>query len=231
MELHRIIFRVDFPPAFKLLSRWGDILELLNASKMWTQLSESAATRQVIAQKNDPKADLSYNTVVELGNVNGSFEEYPIKSLETFGTAFRDVNAIVKLGEVSTFLRVGARFLFLEPAESFEVARQQFSRQIRPKYVAGFEGELVDLSLNCVYREDDQFQKVNVGPITKSEYAQWFTMPDKLQIDNAYLADIDCYTRDYNFKTFDIRRFIELAHAVAQKQSATLMKLISVEDK
>jgi hypothetical protein len=229
MELHRVIFRVDFPPAFELVNHWGEALALLNANKLWTQLGETANLRQIVAQHNDQGTGVSHNTVVALNYISGNIEQYPIKSLESFERVFRDVTGIVTLGGISSFLRIGARFVYLEEAKSFEVAKHCFARQIRGEYLEAFKGELTDLSLITVNKEGDNLRRINAGPIAKKEYAAWFSMPDKLGVENAFLADVDFYTFEYKFKTFDLRKFVDLAFTDARKQSVELMKLIKGE--
>jgi hypothetical protein len=224
MELYRLIFRVDFPPAFKLFSRWGEILELLNANKLWTHLGETSS-RQIVAQKNDPGRGIHHNTIVEINSINGNLEEYPLSSLDPLEQVFRDVNSVVELAGATSFLRVGARFVFLEPIESFDAALQLFSRQMRREYLAALEGDLTDMSITTVFKEGDQFRRINAGPISKKEYPGWFSVPDKVRVENGLLADIDFYTLEYKFKTFDLRKFVGLAYDVARKQSMELLKV------
>ncbi|HEX4076312.1 MAG TPA: hypothetical protein VHX49_13000 [Candidatus Acidoferrales bacterium] len=225
MELYRIIFRVDFPPAFKLFSHWGDALELLNANKLWTQLGETNS-RQILAQKNDREKGINHNTVVEISSVNGNLEEYPLGSIDRFEHVFRDVNALVGLVGASSFLRVGARFIFLEPTESFDVARRMFSEQVQREYLAVLGRELTDMSIISVSKEEDQFRRVHAGPISRKEYPGWFSVPDKVNVENALLVDIDFYTFEYKFKTFDLRKFVDMGYGVARKQATELLKIV-----
>jgi hypothetical protein len=229
MELHRVIFRVDFPPAFELFNRWGDALALLNRNKLWTNLGETPNIRQIVAQHTDQDKGVNHNTIVAVNNINGNLEEYPIRSLDSFGQVFAAVSELVDLMKVSSFLRVGARFVFLEEAESFEVVRDNFAGQMRAEYVGLFKGELTDLSLITVHKDGDNFSRMNAGPIAKKEYAGWFSIPNMVRIENGLIADVDFYTLNYKFKTFNLGKFIELAFTVARKQSGELIRMIKRE--
>lgn len=228
MELNRLIFRVDFPPAFKLFTRWGEALELLNANKLWTQLGETS-TRQIVAQKSDPEKGHHHNTIVEINNINGNVEEYPIKSLDSFERLFRDVGDLVQLAEVTNFSRVGTRFVFLEPTDSFAAALQTLDRQLRPEYLSGLRPHLTDMSIISVFKEEGQFTRINVGPVSKKEYPGWFSLPEKVTVENGILIDIDFYTLEYKFRTFDLRKFIDLGYDVAKKQATELLKTIAIK--
>jgi hypothetical protein len=225
MELFRVMFRVDYPPAFSIFNRWGDALALLNGNKLWTNLGETPNVRQIVAQHIDQEKGQNHNTVVAIGNISGNIEEYPIKALEPFERVFRDVTDLVKLLDVTSFLRIGARFIFMEEAESFAVAETGFAKQISSDYLSVVKGELTDLSLITVHKDGDHFRRINAGPITKKEFAAWFSTPTKVEIENAALVDVDFYTLEYKFKTFDLRKFFDLAFDDARKQAVGIMKL------
>lgn len=226
MELHRVIFRIDFPPAFKLITRWGEALELLNASKLWTQLGDTNDAKTIVAERKDVEKGISHNLMLQVNNINGSIEEHPIKSVEDFSKAFADATQLVHLVEALAFTRLGVRFVFLERFDAFETARRAIASQLRDEYVGLFQGEMTDLSLVTVHKHEDQFLRVNAGPVQKKEYANWFNVPDKIQIENGLIVDIDCYSFEYKFKTFDLRKLIDFSHASAKKQAASLIQFI-----
>jgi hypothetical protein len=226
MELHRVIFRIDFPPAFKLFNRWGDALELLNANKFWTQVGDTKDARMIVAERKEVDKGINHNLVLQVNNVNGSIEEHPIKSLEEFNKAFADATQLVRLVEASAFARLGTRFMFLEATDTFEAARQAFASQLRGDYIALFQGELTDICLVTVHKDEDQYMKISAGPIQRKEYVNWFNIPDKIQIENGFIIDIDCYSFEYKFKTFDLRKLIDFTHASARKQAVGLIQSI-----
>jgi hypothetical protein len=226
MELHRIIFRVDFPPAFKLFNRWGDALEILNASKFWTQVGDTKDARMIVAERKEVDKGIHHNLMLQVNSVNGSIEEHPIKSVEAFDKPFANATQLVHLVEASAFVRLGVRFVFLEPTDTFEAARRALANQLRDEYVGVSQGDLTDLSLTTVYKHEDQFLRLTAGPVQKKEYVGWFTVPDNIQIENGFLVDIDCYSFEYKFKTFDLRKLIDFAHTSAKKQAADLVQFL-----
>jgi len=216
---------VDFPPAFKLFNHWGDAFEILNANKLWTNLGETP-DRKIVAQCIDPGKGLTYNTILEVNSISGNLEAYPMQSLEPFEKVFHDVTRLAHLTETAVFNRIGTRFLFLETCESFEQARAAFAAQIRPEYRDRFKGKLVDVSLVSVYEEEDQFTRLMAGPLSRDEFRNWFTQPDKITMDTGYFADVDCYTSKYKFKTFDLRKYIDFTYTSARKQTEDLIKYL-----
>jgi hypothetical protein len=226
VELHRIIFRVDYPPAFKLLNRWGDAFELLRANKFWTNLAEAREIRRIIATRKEIEKGIDHNLFLELNNISGIIEEHPISSLEPFMNAFGDATQLVHLIEATSFLRVGVRFVFLEESESFDVPLRALSAQVRNEYWESFEGELIDIALTSVHKIEDQKIRVNAGPIAKREYSNWFNLPEKIKIENGFILDIDCFASEYKFKTFDLRKFIDFNYTIAKKHSLDLLRFI-----
>jgi hypothetical protein len=224
MELHRVIFRVDFRPAFKLFNRWGDALELLNANKLWTQVGDARDARTIVAERKEVDKGISHSLTLQVNSVNGSMEEHPIKSVEAFDKPFADATQFVHLVDASAFVRLGVRFLFIEPTDTFELARRAVASELQDKYIGLFQGDLTDLSLTTVCKHEDLFFRLNVGPVQKKEYVNWFNVPDKIQIESGFLVDIDCYSFEYKFKTFDLRKLVDFTHTSAKKQAASLVQ-------
>lgn len=230
MELYRVIFRVDFPTAFSLVNRWGDVLTLLNANKLWMTIGETPNGRQVVAQHNDAAVPANHNLMVALNYISGNIEQYPIKSLEPFERIFRDVTELAQLGDITSFARLGARFLFLEKAPFADV-KDNVGRYISRDYLDSFKGELTDLSIVTVFKDGDNYRRLQTGPISEREYNVWFSMPNSLKVESGFLVDVDFYTFEYRFKTFDLRKFVDLAANEARKLSAAALKLVPKEEK
>ena len=192
-------------------------------------MGETPNVRQIVAQHQNLEEAAHHNLIIAVNSMNGNIEQYPIKSLEPFERIFRDVTQLTQLADITSFARIGARFMFLEKAAFAEV-RDQVAGYISRGYLESFRGELTDLSIVTVYKDGDNYKRLQLGPIAKSEYSSWFTLPDKLDIASGFLADVDFFTFDYRFRTFDLRKFMDLAANEARKLSSAALSLIRKEE-
>jgi hypothetical protein len=222
MELHRMVFRVDFPFAFKLISAWAEVLELLQANKHWTGLGETLEPRRIAAEHKDLEKGQNDFLFLEVSNFSGNFEAHPIESPEPYESVLRDVSVLTEKLGIASFIRIGTRFSFLEPIDSFENAQKALASRVGDEYWKQLDGDLIDMSITSVHKHEDQNMRLNVGPISKKEYPIWFGMPDKVAIESAFLFDIDCYSMQHKFKTFDFRKVMDFNYTKARKQALKL---------
>ena len=132
MQLHKLIFRLDFRRAFRIFSQWGEILTYLDSSEFWGDLGEEPPQRAITAFAKDQPGEKVNFLSIRLNDIDGAFEGHPIRSHRDFGDAFESVNQILNLLAVKTFERVGVRFFFLEPCENFDEACKRYYSEVRP---------------------------------------------------------------------------------------------------
>lgn len=222
MELHKIIFKADFAPAFKIFDHWGQALQIVFSNNLLTTVGETT-DRKIVGEHKG--ADRHRNLIVEVNNVSGVVEEHPIRSLDPFDQVFKDASALTELAGVSKFLRVGARFFFLEDAPSFEAALEHFRRQGSEKWWSMEKGELVDVGIASVHEAGDRKMRVMAGPFRRQEYKRVFATPAAVLSDNAYLFDVDCFTHEYQYKTFNLGKFVDFSYTIARRRAADLLLL------
>jgi hypothetical protein len=197
------------------------VFELLTKNKQWTNVGEGR-DRKVVAEDKDLTRGKNNNLVVEVTNINGNIESHPIASMDTVDAIFQDATNIVRLAEISDFLRIGVRFFFLHEAKSFEIPLNAFKKQVHEDYWNVLGPELTDMSIISTHKVDDQFVRVCGGPLSKKEYPAWFSAPSSLEIENAFLLDVDCSTREYRFKTFSLSKVVDLYYNLARKRAVDL---------
>ena len=227
MELHRLIFRLDFPNAFSLFSKWGEVFARLHANGFWSELGEDLAPQRAIrATRIDPGGKPRHVLAVRVNDIGGFFEDHPIAPYRKFTDTFNDVSAILGDLQVKEFRRIGVRFIFLEPFDSFEAGRNVFSEQVSREYWKQFPGELRDLSLVSDHQDGDQHLHLNAGPISRKEYQNWFSDPDAVASDNALLFDVDCSTTDYKLTSFDFKKMVDVYYDRALRQAEALARYL-----
>ena len=227
MELHRLIFRLDYPKAFKIFGLWGDIFSELESCEIWPTLGEDPISRAIVASGEDKSKNKVYTLRVSLNETDGAFERHPIPSHRDFDDAFQRVSRILALLELKEYQRVGVRFLFLEPMESFENALKPSANQVSAKYWELFEHDLTDISIVSIHGVESQSLRLAIGPLKRAEYANWFGAPSEIKEDNALLFDVDCFARSYKDLKLDLRKLVAVYYVDALKQAEKVLALLT----
>ena len=226
MELHRLIFRIDFRNAFSVFSRWGDILSYLDSSGFWPELGEDLTSRAIVASREDESKNKTHSLHVRVNDIDGLFEGHPISSPREYDDRFEGISYILNLLEVAEFNRLGVRFFFLQPYDSFESACRLFSAQVRPEYWALFERDPSDIAIVSVHSDGDESLRLSAGPLKRDEYRYWFSAPKEVKAENALLFDVDCYVRSYKAGKFDLRKIVALYYEKALSQAERALKFL-----
>jgi len=222
LELHKLIFKLDYPKAYAIFTEWGQILGKLDSSGVWTQLGEDIS-RSIVAMGEDKSKNKVHVLNVRLNDIDGVFEGHPIRSYREFDDEFRRVSEILQLLKVQQYTRIGVRFYFLEPQEMFDATRRLVADQLRSEYLNEFKDPLADIGIVTVHGEGDDKWRFSVGPLGRAEYRNWFTAPDEVGCDNALLFDIDCYTQSYKDSKLDLRKLIALYYDKAVTQAERVL--------
>jgi hypothetical protein len=229
LELHRLIFRLDYPKAYSIFAAWGQILQKLDSSAIWTQLGEDIS-RSIVAFGEDDSKNRVHVLNVRVNDIDGAFEGHPIKSYREFDDEFRRVNEILQMLNIQEYTRLGVRFYFLEPQEEFEPARKLVADQLRNEYLDVFRDELSDIGIATVHGEGDEKWRFSVGPLGRAEYKNWFAAPDGVKFDCALIFDIDCYTQSYKDSKLDMRKLVALYYDNALSQAERVWDCLKPKD-
>jgi len=219
MELHRIVFRLDFRNAFTLFNVWGNVLAHLSSSSFWTELSDSATPRAIFARRVVQSSAELHVLTVEVNGIGGGFEAHPINSHREYLSAFEDVTKIITMLNVEEFSRVGVRFFFLEAIDSFKAGLESVVSKVCQDYWGRFDEPPRDISITSIHGDKDQSLRLNVGPISKGEYRAWFNLPDRVRVENGIIVDVDCFGTAYKLKTFEFSKVVELYFETAFAQA------------
>lgn len=227
MELHRIVFRLDSPNAFTLFNVWGDVLAHLNSNKFWTELSDSSTPRAIFARRVVQSSAELHALTIEVNSIGGGFEAHPINSPREYLSALGDVTKAISMLNVDEFSRVGVRFFFLEAIDSFKAGLESVVSKVCQDYWARFDEPPRDLAITSIHGSKDQWFRLAVGPISKEEYRQWFSLPDRVQVESGIIVDVDCVATGYKLKMFEFSKvvglYFETAFAQARRTANFLM--------
>lgn len=231
LELHRLIFRLDFPKAFRIFSQWGEILSYLDSFGFWGELGEEMPQRAITALAKDQPGEKVNVLTVRLRDIDGVFEGHPISSPREFTDAFVSVNHILDLLEIKEFERIGARFFLLEPCKDFDEACKRYCSQVRPEYWSAIPGPPSDFSIISVHKDGDQVVRITTGPLKQDEYPSWFGAPKKIKHDASFLFDVDCFTRSFKADKFDLKKLVALYYEKAVSHAEAVLKVLLGEGK
>ncbi|MGH9403327.1 MAG: hypothetical protein ACRD2P_14605 [Terriglobia bacterium] len=221
-----MIFRVDYPRAFNIFQVWGTIFSTLDACKFWSDLGEDVGTRAIIASGEDDAKNKVNAMNVRVTSIDGVFEAHPISSYGVFDKAFDSANEVLALLEVKDYRRMGIRFIFLQPQETFERAQSLVADQLKATYWELFAGELSDIALVSVHKNEGQNMRLSVGPLNRREYVNWFGAVKEIKPDNALLFDVDCFATDYKQARFDLKKLVALYYDTALRQAEQVLKFL-----
>lgn len=219
MELHRFFFRLDFPSAFTLFNEWGNVLALLNSSSFWTELTDSVSPRAILARRVVQSGSELHSLTVEVNGIGGGFEAHPTNSPREYLRAFEDVSTVIAMLNVQEFKRVGVRFFFLEPTDSFKDGLDPLMGKVCQDYWQQFDDPPRDIAITSIHGGKDQSVRLAVGPISREEYRAWFGLPDRVGIENGIIVDVDCFAMAYKLKTFEFSKLVELYFDMAFAQA------------
>ena len=229
LELHRLIFRLDYPKAYSIFAAWGQILQRLDSAGIWTQLGEDTS-RSIVAIGEDKSKNRVHVLNVRLNDTDGVLEGHPIRSYREFDDEFRRVNEILQLLNIQQYTRLGVRFYFLEPQKEFEAARKLVADQLRNEYLDMFKDELSDIGIVTVHGEGDEKWRFSVGPLGRAEYKNWFAAPDEVKCDCALIFDIDCYVDSYKDSKLDLRKLVALYYDKALSQAERVLGFLKPKE-
>ena len=226
MELHRLVFRLDYPNAFTIFSKWGEILSALESCDTWPELGEDTLSRGIMASREDKSKNKVHLLNVRVNDIDGVLEGHPIPSYRDFDDGFQRINRVLSLLDVKEYKRLGVRFFFLEPQASFESACKLLASQVRTEYWNLFDHAPSDIGIVSVHGDDDQALRLSTGPLKRTEYTNWFNAHSAVKPDNAMLFDIDCYTRSYRDSKFDLRKLVALYYDKALSEAERVLQFI-----
>ncbi len=226
MELHRLVFRLDFKNAFALFTNWGEILSKLSTSEDFNQLGEEVGVRGILAGRENERKERVYQLAIRVSDIDGTFEQHPFKSDESLKSVFRQTNEILSLINVQDYARVGVRFFFLGSQVDFGDICGRISANLTQEYLALFEQAPSDLSIITVHEDGNERMRLAVGPIRTDEYHQWFLSHADIKQESTVLFDVDCSVAPFKGVRFDLEKLVSLYYSKSLEQVEKVAKLL-----
>lgn len=209
--LARVIYRIDYKTCFKLLDKRGELLEILSEDTYWNTVGENIVEGKIYIKRTEKKQSASLT--IEPTSISGVYESGSIDFAD-LNRVWDTINDVVSRLGITVFNRLGIRFYFLKPIDTFEEGLNIINKQADKNFIKAFEYEKppIDNSLTFVFEKDGLHNKFNIGPMRRAEYGNWFENKDFIEIDNGIFYDIDYSTSKYEFKTFNFDKFASTAN-------------------
>lgn len=232
LEFCKIIYRVDYPACFRLISQTGELLDFFSKEKKWESVGEDPINRKIVLQNisNNAKTTL----IADPTSISGIHESNDI-DLQRMTNVWLSVNAIVNQLKIEKFARIGVRFHFLCKVNKFEESLVPMSNLINSTVADVITGNKsvkpVDCAVSLVFNDDGLFTRFNLGPIKKEEYKTYFELYKNIEVDFGAFYDVDYYTNNYEFKSFRFDKFVMTAYnSIKEKVEKLNTTIISQEN-
>ena len=82
------------------------------------------------------------------------------------------------------------------------------------------------MSLISIHVKEDQSLRLTLGPISKKEYRNWFSLPSRISLENAILLDMDCFAFHYKLGSFELTKVVEFYYSQAFQQASKVVEYL-----
>jgi len=213
----KIIYAVDYEPAFSLVDSRGRLLTTLKNSNLFESVGLNNNGVNVTDTRNNKIITFSMTP----NRMAGSIEGDNLNPAD-YNAHFHLYTQLLNDFNVTVLKRVGVRFFILNEVESFDIANNLFISKIDANIRNLIGANFIDSAIVPVIEEERNKIRIAMGPLRPEEYPRYFQLHDRINIPAALFYDCDFFVTDYQFRTFRLERFVNDGYEIISNKISRL---------